>query len=213
MDYMQTSKIDPKAVGIRLGRAIDRWPGGGQMRFAAALAEHADRHGLTFPRSYRTLVNYLQGRAKKGPNRAWLDAAAELLGVTSEWLLTGAEDRHAEASREGAVQYTVNGSLKARERTSALIDLILNQYHDLPMEGRQIIFDFVEAYYEGDFDGWDQVFHPGNERARQVDSAVREHFGAALGKPTADDLRLMSTVCALAAAAYSKLSLDRLPHR
>jgi hypothetical protein len=190
---------DWKGFGIRLGRAIDRWPGGGQKAFTRELASHAERHGLRIPTSYRTLVNYLTRVTR--PSVAWVEAAAAVLRWNSEYLLTG-EGQEREGDTGEGVQLSFKGG--AGPRASLLNRLIVRELADLPMTARLMIFRFVDDYFAEEADGWEVDDLP--RRAEDVERALREFFGPLLARPRMRDFEINALVAALTAAAYTRLA-------
>jgi hypothetical protein len=201
---------DWKGFPIRLGRAIDRWPGGGQRAFAKALTRHADAHGIVIPTSYRTLVNYLNGRTR--PRRAWLAAAADVLGQSPDWLLAGvAESRDGRPDDWAGVQMQVTTAPESAPRALALASFILNGYHDLPSEARLIMWGFAGFFFGHDTAGWDDK----ESRRADVEDVVRTYFGP-LRQPSAakmGEVEIMALAASLAASAYLQLGPSVLQNK
>jgi hypothetical protein len=199
---------DWQGFGIRLGRAIDRWPGGGQRAFADALAAYAKRRGIAIPKSYRTLVNYLNGDTQ--PGEAWVDVAAAVLGnTTAEELITGLSHDGATGRPDDWAGIALQGP--ATPRALALMDLVMNAYLDLPWEARLIVHGFAGFYFGNDTEGWDDRA----ARRADVDDMVRTYFGP-LRVPAAakmDTASIMALTASLAAAAYLQFDPSSVPAR
>lgn len=193
---------DWKGFGIRLGRAIDRWPGGGQRAFADALEQHAKRNGLRIPTSYRTLVNYLNGVTR--PSEAWIEAAAAVLRWNAGNLLTG-EGPEREGGEIAGLQMTVSG--EGAERSSMLVQMIVNRYGDLPMAARWMLFWFAFQYFEHDDAGWTAADR--RRRQGQVEAVMDHYFGPLLTRPSMRDLETMALAASLTAAAYLRIADTR----
>jgi hypothetical protein len=194
---------DWNGFGVRLGRAISRWQGGSQRAFAEAMAKHKKRHRVVIPTSYRTLLNYLSGATH--PSVAWVEAAAAVLRWNPENLLYGTDpERLGEPAASSGIRFSVTG--EAAHRTSALVHLILNEYFDLPMEARNMMFGFAGHYYADDLDGWEKWQFPENPRRKEVQALLREHFAPLLSAPRMGELELMALAASLTAAAYLRLA-------
>jgi transcriptional regulator with XRE-family HTH domain len=81
-------------VGERLQKAIDDWEGGGKFAFYKAISETGVR-GSSRP----SIDSYLSGKVKR-PRLEFLEAAAQILGVSLEWLRTGQEWRDPQAEEQ-----------------------------------------------------------------------------------------------------------------
>jgi hypothetical protein len=198
---------DWKGFGIRLGRAIDRWPGGGQRAFVKALAAHAKRSGTAVPTSYRTLVNYLNGKTR--PGRAWIDAAAVVLGASPAELLTGVSESRAAARPDDWAGVALEGPVTPR--AVALMDLVMNAYLDLPWDARLIVHGFAGFYFGSDTEGWDDRA----ARRADVDHMVRTYFGPlrSTAATKMDTASIMALTASLAAAAYLQFDPAAVPGR
>jgi len=194
--------VDWKGFRIRLSRAIDRWPGGGQRAFIKALKAYAARNGITIPKSYRTLVNYLNGETQ--PTLAWVEAAAAVLKQPPGFLLTGmteSGERRPDDWTGLQVQFAV--SPESAPRAEALAHFILGGYLDLPWEARLIMHGFVGFFFGHDTDGWDDR----ESRRSDVADVVRTYFGP-LCQPSAarmGEVAIMALAASLAASAYLQL--------
>jgi hypothetical protein len=192
---------------IRLGRAIDRWPGGGQRKFAEALKAHAERHGLTIPTSSRTVVNYLSADTR--PSAAWIDAAATVLGQSSEWLLSGVTASMAERPNDWAgitIEYSVTPEGLPRARS--LVHLIVGGYPDLPWEACMIMHGVASYFFGADTEGWDDQ----ERRRADVEEFVRRYFGPLRQPSTAKmgEAAVMALTASLAASAYLQLDAEKV---
>lgn len=179
--------------GIRLGRAIDRWPGGGQRAFAKALEDYARQNDLRIPTSYRTLLNYLGGHTR--PSTAWVEAAAAVLRWNPENLLTG-KGPERPAGKEPGLRITIEGAAIARVDT--LSDLIFNRYVDLPLAVRWMMFNFVDELFENDDADWEDY----EARREDVERVLREYFRPLLTRHTMSDAATKALAASLTAAAY-----------
>jgi hypothetical protein len=197
---------DWEGLPIRLGRAIDRWPGGGQRAFAKALKDHAKAHGIVIPTSYRTLVNYLNGSTR--PRQAWVAAAADVLGSSPGELLTGISDPGGGRPDDWA-GIALHGP--ASPRALALLDLVMNDYLDLPWEARLIMHGFAGFYFGHDTDGWEDR----ESRRADVENVVRTYFGP-LRQPSAakmGEVTIMALTASLAASAYLQFDSSALQNK
>jgi hypothetical protein len=189
--------------GVRLGRAIDRWPGGGQRKFATALRQHAEQRGLSIPTSYRTLVNYLNGTTR--PPVAWVDAAADVLRWRSTYLLTG-EGEERQGAADSGFTMAVSGS--GAPRMSVLMHLIANVYcGNLPMDARLMIVRFAEAYFSEDGGVWnanDMI-----SRREDVLRMLKEFYGPLLAGPSMREFETAALAASLTAAAYIRIGARR----
>jgi hypothetical protein len=184
--------------GIRLGRAIDRWPGGGQRAFATALAEYAERHGINIPTSYRTLVNYLGGTTH--PSAAWVEAAANVLRWNAEYLSTG-DGQERPADEGSGLVLEVSG--EGGQRTSALMQLFVNRHGDLPMPARLMVYGFLDHYFAGSDLDWTDI----PDRRTDVHRVLDEYFGPLLAAPSTKHNTTMALTASLLAAAYIRLGV------
>ncbi len=189
-----------RGFGTRLGRAIDRWPGGGKRAFVRALAEYAEQNRLYVPTSYRTLINYVTKEDAR-PSAAWIAAAAAVLRVSPDHLLTG--ERLNEEERGIVVQAT----RESGPRFQALMHLVVNRYGDLPMGARWMMLYFVDTYLERETKGWEA--QNWTLRRPQVERIVKEYFGPLLDVPTMRHEAVMALTASLAAAAYTRLGAER----
>lgn len=193
---------DWEGFGIRLGRAIDRWTGGGQRAFADALRDYAERHGVRIPTSYRTLVNYLNGTTR--PSEAWVQAAADVLRWNPENLLTG-QGPEREAGKVGVLFERDRGV----DRSKALSELIVgsDQLSDLPVAARMMLLSFVSDYMGDDLDGWRGAENR-QRREEQVWELLERFFGSLLTRPRMDSNAVMAFTASLVAAAYVRASAE-----
>jgi hypothetical protein len=191
-----------KGFGIRLGRAIDRWPGGGQRAFVAALRDHATQEGINIPTSYRTLINYMSGRTT--PPESWVRAAATVLRWRPEYLLTG---EGPEREGETDTGFTMSVSADAGPRMSALNRLFVNAYVDIPFSARLFVLRFLMDYFSND-DQWDDL----PQKSQAVNRVLREYFAPLLTRQTMSDPNMMALTASLTAAAYVRLAAGS-PHR
>ncbi len=203
---LPAAEVTWKGFGTRLGRAIDRWPGGGQKAFARALAAHAARHRLKLHASYRTVVNYLNGQTH--PSEAWVEAAAAVLGWNAPNLLTG-EGPERPGEEQPPTSAAPAGEAAARHRVLArsFIDR-----SDLPMPARWMIFYFLDDYFASRARDWTAAVEA--EWAwyhAEVDAAVREHFGPLLARPAMPYAETMALAASLTAAAYVRLAAAGRP--
>ncbi len=192
--------------GVRLARAIDRWPGGGQKAFARALAAHAAGQRLKLHTSYRTLVNYLNGQTH--PSVAWVEAAAAVLGWSAQNLLTG-EGPERPGEEQPSMQPPPAGAAAARQR---VLTRSFIERSDLPMPARWMIFHFLDDYFASRARDWTADVQ--TEWAwyhAEVDAAVREHFGPLLTRPAMPYAETMALAASLTAAAYVRLAAARRP--
>lgn len=188
---------DWNGFGIRLGRAIDRWPGGGQRAFADALGKYADDNGIVIPTSYRTVVNYLNGSTH--PRPAWVEAAAAVLRWNPENLLTGAGPERAEGSVGGRFDYLIEDE----DRPEMISDVMLEYHRDLPEPAFEMIWHFMELYFEGDDAGWSEEDRP--RRVKDVRRALDEFFGPLLARPATGYAATMALAASLTATAYMRI--------
>jgi hypothetical protein len=199
-------QADWQGFGIRLGRAIDRWPGGGQRAFVKELAAHATRSGIAIPKSYRTLVNYLNGTTR--PSSAWVAAAADVLGQPAEWLLAGVESRTERPDDWAGVGVQAVVTADSAPRAEALVHLILDGYLDLPWEARLIMHGAASFFFAHDTEGWEDR----QRRREDVAEFVQTYFGP-LRQPLAakmGEVAIMSLASSLAASAYLQLDGEKL---
>lgn len=188
---------DWDGFGIRLGRAIDRWPGGGQRAFADALGKYADKNGIVIPTSYRTLVNYLNGTTH--PRPAWVDAAAAVLRWNPDKLLTG----HG-PEREETVGDRFDYLIEDADRPEMISDVMLEEHRDLPEPAFEMIWHFMELYFEGDDERWGEEDRPA--RKRQIRAVLDEFFGPLFSRPTTGYATTMALAASLTATAYMRLA-------
>lgn len=193
---------DWEGFGVRLGRAIDRWTGGGQRAFVDALQDYADQHGVRIPTSYRTVVNYLNGTTR--PSEAWVHAAADVLRWNPDNLLTG-QGPEREAGKVGVLFERDRGV----DRSRALQALIVgnDRLSDLPVAARMMMLYFISDYLADDLDGWrgDEAME---RRADQVGGLVETFFGPLLDRPRMDADSVMAFTASLVAAAYVRAGSD-----
>lgn len=187
-----------EGFGVRLRRAIDRWPGGGQRAFMDELRSFAERNELRIPTSYRTLVNYLNKKTR--PTEAWVDAAATVLRWRSENLLTGEGPERADDDHP---RLKIRVSEDAGPRTSTLTRLVLNRYIDLPMSARLMMVNFLDDYFAGDFEGW--TYEAPCTRDHDVRRVLADYFAPLLAAPTMRHAEIMALASSLTAAAYVRL--------
>lgn len=183
-----------EGFGIRLGRAIDRWPGGGQRAFTAALEAYAAQNELGIPTSYRTLLNYLSEKTQ--PSTAWVDAAAAVLRWNPENLLTGKGEERPNGYETGGTKMLATAT--AAPRMVALVELFVNEYVDLPMPARQMIFNFLDDYFAGHDADWSDV----SAREPEVNRVLNEFFRPLLTRHTMNRADTMALASTLTAAAY-----------
>lgn len=193
-----------EGFGIRLGRAIDRWPGGGQRAFTAALKEHAAKSELNIPTSYRTLLNYLSEKTQ--PSTAWVEAAAAVLRWNPENLLTGEGDERPGGSDRtpSGLRHTITGPTPAVHRMEVLLmDVFMPRYPyvDLPMPARWMIAEFLDMYFEPLALDWEDL----PARERDVDRVMKDFFGPLIARHTMGHAATMALAAALTAAAYIRV--------
>jgi hypothetical protein len=202
---MQEVETDWEGFGIRLGRALDRWPGGGQRKFADALAKYAKRQKITIPTSYRTLLNYLSGSTR--PSTAWIEAAASVLGQPGpQWLMSGVESELGRADDWTGLGVQITHTPESTPRAVALAHLVLDRHLSLPWAARWIMHGFTSFYFAHDTEGWDDQ----RSRRADVDEVVQAYFGPLL-RPAASRMRdteIMALTASLAASAYLQLDAE-----
>jgi len=191
-----------RGFGIRLGRAIDRWPGGGQRAFADALRAHATRTAARLPTSYRTLVNYLNEETT--PSVAWVEAAATVLRVPTESLLTGEEAKPAGDASSG---FTISIGGSGAPRASMIMQLFVNRHPDLPMPARLMLFHFLNDYFAGDDNGW-SFGADKSRRSRDIRRVLDDFYGPLFSRPSMNNAATMALAASLTAAAYVRLGID-----
>lgn len=203
------SKPEWDGFGIRLGRAIDKWSGGGQRPFVRALKRYAKEQRLQIATSHRTLVNYLNGSTR--PNEVWVRAAAAVLRWNPEHLLYGgdAPERVGErpaTSESSGISLNVGGD--ATERTSLLVHYIthLEELIDLPMHARMMLFYFFADYFQDDLDGWGSEHRA--RRQGQVRALLEEFFGPLLTRSSMDTYATMALTASLVSAAYVRAGVE-----
>ena len=201
--------VEPKwdGFGVRLGRAIDRWPGGGQKKFATALKKYAEEHGLTLHTSYRTVLNYVSDKTR--PSTAWVEAAAEVLRWRAENLLTGELPERDGAETRTSFQFTADSTVAPR--TSALMAAFVNRYADLPMPARLMVFWFLDEYFEDVEDvedGWEFTAPTYRQRAARVHGVLEEFFGPLLSASKMPRSQVNALAASLVAAAYIRHSSE-----
>lgn len=188
---------DWKGFRIRLGRAIDRWPGGGQRDFAEELKAHARKTGTKIPTSARTLINYLQGETR--PSRAWVDAAAEVLRWNPDHLLAGVGPERPGGVGVTELSFESDFRDKGPEMGRMLLDL-LDDDTDRPWGADMMIFEVLLAHFEGDEDGWEPADRP--RRQEEVNAVLRAFYGPLLARPRMRYHETMALTATLTAAAY-----------
>ena len=98
-------------LGERLRLAIERWPGGGIKAFAKVVKDAA--RGSSYP----YIHDYLKDR--RTPSREFIEAAARILGVRTEWLATG--NGAIERRRGGVIALGTQADSRAMHRAELLI--------------------------------------------------------------------------------------------
>jgi hypothetical protein len=144
-----------EGLAERLRSAIDHWEGGGIRPFQKALASMTPR-----PRgsSLAMIHRYLDRDPEKvvEPPRAFLEAAAELLGVRAEWLWSGTGERTSAA--ETVRKASELEAAAADVQPHAVLDALGKAFPDfseLPSWCRAVVLETVrraarrtfEAYY------------------------------------------------------------------
>lgn len=196
--------------GVRIGRAIDRWAGGGQRAFERALKEYAKENAPGVPTSYRTIVNYVNEATT--PSEAWMDAAAAVLRWNPANLKYGEEP---ERLGEDAVgRYALVPHPDTQGLGSALVRLFVNRYSDLPMPARLMIFGYLLDHFEGDDSvqlQWAEGMRTDHDstRAEAVDGVLADRFGPLLSRPTITYTATMALAASLTAGAYVLLGTSR----
>lgn len=183
---------------IRLGRAIDRWTGGGQRAFVGALRKYADDNGLVIPTSYRTVVNYLNGSTH--PRPAWVEAAAAVLRWNPDNLLTGVGPEREEGSVGGRLDYLTEDE----DRPEMISDVMLEDHRALPEPAFEMIWHFMEMYFEGDDERWGEEDRP--RRQKEIRGVLDEFFGPLFSRPTTGYATTMALAASLTATAYMRLA-------
>jgi transcriptional regulator with XRE-family HTH domain len=160
-------KVDPMS-GEGWGDELPDWTRQERLHFAGRLSKELkragvsqqifvdvlrERHGIAM--SLRTLTNYLTGATR--PTTAWIRAAARVLGVRPEWLLSGKEPRA--KFRGGGISYhyvprqpEVAGEWDAQDTRGDLIDAVENLFIDLPIGARWAMSFFMIDYYGDRFE-------------------------------------------------------------
>jgi hypothetical protein len=185
---------DWEGFPIRLRMAISRWPAGGQRAFAKALGRYAKKNGIVIPTSYRTLVNYLNGKTR--PRHAWVEAAAAMLRTSPEALLTGVQVEDVVGARFGYM-------IEDEDRPEMISDVLLEDYRDLPEPAFDMVWHFMAFYFEGDDDGWGEEDRP--RRTKEIRAALRYFFGPLLARPSTSYAATMALAASVTATAYMRI--------
>lgn len=190
-----------EGFGIRLGRAISRWHGGGQRAFAKALETYKKESGEQIPVSYRTLLNYLSETTH--PSLAWVEAAAAILRWNPENLLTGEGPEREGGSLEGLVFQPQHAG---QERAQAIVQYLRREHADMAIGAQWMLLRFIDDYFGDRGEEWGQDDNGDAARALEV---LHSTFGPLLSRPKMDYYETMALAASLTSAAYLRLAADK----
>ena len=194
-----------EGLGLRLGRAIDRWSGGGQRAFVDALKKYVyDDPYTDVPTSYRTLLNYLNETTQ--PSEAWVEAAAVVLRWNPRNLLTGEEPEREGPVLEG-LTYTPRAGFQ--ERTGTLVHFLRHHHPDMPIGAQLMVMHFMDDYFGDDLEGWDPDDPKHKSQVERTADVLASNFQPLFSRPKMSHLETMALAASLTAAAYVRLGAGR----